>query len=72
MSLITSGIGTFRTWRDVRVESTSGGITEVGVRGRQDAWRRRGRSTAGLSISDIGPFVVDNNVPFCQTSQMSA
>jgi hypothetical protein len=28
-------VGTFRTWRDVRVESVFGGIAEVGLRGRQ-------------------------------------
>jgi hypothetical protein len=30
-----SGCGTFRTWRDVRLESAFGGRAEVEFRGRQ-------------------------------------
>jgi len=30
--------GTFRTWRDVRLESAFGGIAEVGLRGRQGSF----------------------------------
>ena len=33
-----SAVGTFRTWRDVRLESAFGGITEVGLRGRKVAF----------------------------------
>jgi len=36
--LATSGIGTFRTWRDVRVESAFGGKAEVGLRGCQGSF----------------------------------
>jgi hypothetical protein len=34
-ALAMSLLGTFRTWRDVRVESAFGGKTEVAFRGRQ-------------------------------------
>jgi hypothetical protein len=30
--------GTFRTWRDVRLESAFGGKAEVGLRGRQGSF----------------------------------
>src|SRR5260370_15814398 len=33
-----SGIGTFRTWRHVRLESAFGGRAEVEFRGRQVRW----------------------------------
>jgi hypothetical protein len=35
MSAFTSEIGTFRTWRDVRLESAFGGAAEVEFRGGQ-------------------------------------
>src|SRR6266481_4515733 len=37
-----AAIGTFRTWRDVRVESAFGGIAEVGLWGCQGSFSRSG------------------------------
>jgi hypothetical protein len=34
----TSAFGTFRTWRDVRVESAFGGKAEVRIQGRQESF----------------------------------
>jgi len=34
----TSGVGTFATWRDVRVKSAFEGKAEVGLRGREGSF----------------------------------
>jgi hypothetical protein len=47
-----TAFGTFRTWRDVRLESAFGGIAEVGLRGRQ-------------AISKMDPFAITR--PPCES-----
>src|ERR1700704_1257952 len=57
MTRVTSGFGTSRIWRDVRLESTFGGQAEVGLRGRQVSfWPPRHEKSPGrrFGVSTYG------------------